>query len=52
MRLLFGRTGFDIVHIGGGTARNRGRRPVELDEFASIVIGVKRETVTTSNGNR
>jgi len=31
-------TGFEVIHIGGGTAGNWGIRPVELDEYELMAI--------------
>jgi SAM-dependent methyltransferase len=41
LRRLFSRTGFDVEHMGGGTAGNWGIRPLELDEMELMVIAVK-----------
>jgi cyclopropane fatty-acyl-phospholipid synthase-like methyltransferase len=41
LRRLFAQTGFDIEHMGGGTAGNWGIRPLELDEMELMVIAVK-----------
>ena len=43
LRLLFQLAGLEVAHIGGGTAGNWGRRPVELDEIELMVIGRKRD---------
>lgn len=39
--LMFKVTGFEVDHIGGGTAGNWGRRPIELDEYELMVIAHK-----------
>jgi 2-polyprenyl-3-methyl-5-hydroxy-6-metoxy-1,4-benzoquinol methylase len=39
---LFRLTGFEVEHIGGGTAGNWGRRPLELDEIEVMVIAKKK----------
>jgi len=41
MRTLMQETGFEIEHIGGGTAGNWGYRQIELDEFELMVIARK-----------
>jgi len=38
MRLILEITGFEVTHIGGGTAGNWGIRPVELDEYEIMAI--------------
>ena len=38
---LFRLAGFEVGHIGGGTAGNWGRRPVDLDEMEVMVIARK-----------
>ena len=38
LRLMLETIGFDIIHIGGGTAGNWGIRPVELDEYELMAI--------------
>lgn len=38
LRLLLLVIGFDVLHIGGGTAGNWGIRPVELDEYELLAI--------------
>jgi len=42
---LFRRTGFDVLHIGGGTAGNWGRRRLDLDEMEVMVIAKKEARV-------
>jgi cyclopropane fatty-acyl-phospholipid synthase-like methyltransferase len=39
--LMFPRAGLKILHLGGGTAGNWGRRPLELDEIEIMVIAEK-----------
>ena len=41
LSLMLGLAGFEIDHIGGGTAGNWGRRPVEPDEMEIMVIAHK-----------
>ena len=38
---LFRVAGFEIEHIGGGTAGNWGRRQLELDEMEVMIIAQK-----------
>lgn len=38
MRLILEITGFEVTHIGGGTAGNWGIRPLELDEYEMLAI--------------
>ncbi len=38
LHLLLSVTGFEVIHIGGGTAGNWGIRPVELDEYELLAI--------------
>lgn len=38
LRLILEVTGFEVEHIGGGTAGNWGIRPVELDEYELMAI--------------
>lgn len=38
LRLMLGVIGFEVVHIGGGTAGNWGLRPLELDEYEIMAI--------------
>jgi SAM-dependent methyltransferase len=39
--MLFRLAGFEVEHIGGGTAGNWGRRPLDLDEMEVMVIARK-----------
>jgi cyclopropane fatty-acyl-phospholipid synthase-like methyltransferase len=39
---LFRQSGFSSEHIGGGTAGNWGRRPLDLDEIELLVIAKKK----------
>ena len=39
--MLFRSTGFEVEHIGGGTAGNWGRRSIDLDEMEVMVIARK-----------
>ncbi len=39
--LMLRDTGFEVDYIGGGTAGNWGRRPLDLDEYEIMVIGSK-----------
>ena len=39
--MLFRLTGFEVEHIGGGTAGNWGRRSIDLDEMEVMVIARK-----------
>lgn len=39
--LMFRMTGFQVDHIGGGTAGNWGKRPIELDEYELMVLARK-----------
>jgi cyclopropane fatty-acyl-phospholipid synthase-like methyltransferase len=41
LRLMFPQAGLKILHLGGGTAGNWGRRPLELDEIEIMVIAEK-----------
>jgi len=41
LAFLFRRAGFEVEHIGGGTAGDWGRRPLELDEIEVMVIARK-----------
>ncbi len=41
LTMLFHQAGFEIKHIGGGTAGNWGYRPIELDEIEIMVIARK-----------
>ena len=41
LAMLFRLIGFEVEHIGGGTAGNWGRRPLELDEIEVMVIAKK-----------
>ena len=38
LMLMYRLAGFEIEHIGGGTAGNWGRRPIDLDEYELMVI--------------
>ena len=38
LRLMLEMIGFEVIHIGGGTAGNWGIRPVELDEYELMAI--------------
>jgi len=40
--MLFDQTGFEVEHIGGGTAGKWGRRMIDLDEIEIMIIGKKR----------
>ncbi|UCG60522.1 MAG: methyltransferase domain-containing protein [Candidatus Zixiibacteriota bacterium] len=42
--LMLRMTGFTVDHIGGGTAGNWGKRPIELDEYELMVIAHKAAT--------
>jgi ubiquinone/menaquinone biosynthesis C-methylase UbiE len=44
-------TGFETEHIGGGTAGNWGRRPVDLDECEIMVIARKAEDPASSTAS-
>ncbi len=48
--MLFRLTGFEVEHIGGGTAGNWGRRPIDLDEMEIMVIA--RKTVHATHNQR
>ncbi len=39
--LLFGLAGLEVLHIGGGTAGNWGKRQIDLDEIELMVIARK-----------
>ena len=39
--MLFRLAGLEVEHIGGGTAGNWGRRPIDLDEMEVMVIARK-----------
>ncbi len=39
--LMLRMTGFTVDHIGGGTAGNWGKRPIDLDEYELMVIAHK-----------
>jgi hypothetical protein len=39
--LMFRMAGFQVDHIGGGTAGNWGNRPIELDEYELMVLARK-----------
>ena len=39
--MLLGQAGFEVEHIGGGTAGNWGRRQIDLDEMEIMVIARK-----------
>ena len=39
--MLFNQSGFDVEHIGGGTAGDWGRRMIDLDEIEIMIIGRK-----------
>lgn len=39
--MMFRQAGFEVEHIGGGTAGNWGRRPLDLDEIELMVIAKK-----------
>lgn len=41
LRLMLQTIGFEVVHIGGGTAGRWGIRPVELDEFEILALADK-----------
>ena len=41
LSMLFRQAGFEVEHIGGGTAGNWGKRKIELDEMEIMVIGRK-----------
>ncbi|MBN2227901.1 MAG: class I SAM-dependent methyltransferase [candidate division Zixibacteria bacterium] len=41
IQTLLRETGFDIDHLGGGTAGNWGYRPIDLDEYELMVIARK-----------
>lgn len=41
LRLLLGVVGFEVLHIGGGTAGNWGLRPLQLDEYEIMAIARK-----------
>ena len=41
LRLILQVIGFEVTHIGGGTAGNWGIRPLELDEFEILAIASK-----------
>lgn len=43
--MLFNHAGFEVEHMGGGTAGNWGRRMIDLDEFEIMVIAKKRSSV-------
>ena len=38
LQALFAYTGFTVEHVGGGTAGNWGRRPLEAEEFEIMLI--------------
>ncbi len=38
LRTLFASAGFTVEHVGGGTAGNWGRRPLDPDEFEIMLI--------------
>lgn len=38
LRLILQMIGFEVEHIGGGTAGSWGIRPVELDEYELMAI--------------
>jgi cyclopropane fatty-acyl-phospholipid synthase-like methyltransferase len=42
--MLFHQAGFEVEHIGGGTAGNWGRRMIDLDEVEIMIIGRKRKS--------
>ncbi len=44
--LMLRMTGFEIEHIGGGTAGNWGKRPIDLDEYELMVIARKSSDLT------
>ena len=41
LAMLFRQAGLEVEHIGGGTAGNWGRRPIDLDEMEVMVIARK-----------
>jgi len=41
LRLMLRLAGFDVDYIGGGTAGNWGRRPLEIDEYEIMAIARK-----------
>jgi len=41
LRMMLETAGFEVAHIGGGTAGNWGIRRVELDEYELMAIGKK-----------
>ncbi len=42
LKTLLEKTGFKILYLGGGTAGNWGKRPIDPDEFELMAIVVKR----------
>ncbi|MDA2935332.1 methyltransferase domain-containing protein [Acidobacteria bacterium AH-259-D05] len=43
--MLFNQTGFEVEHIGGGTAGNWGRRMIDMDEVEIMITGKKRRNI-------
>lgn len=41
LNLLFALAGLKVLHMGGGTAGNWGKRPIDLDEYEIMVIAHK-----------
>lgn len=50
LRLLLETAGFEVAWMGGGTAGNWGRRPLDLDEYEIMVIahGSQRASITAA----
>lgn len=50
LRLMLNMTGFEVIHLGGGTAGNWGKRTVDLDEYE--LMAICRKARSLSPGSR